>query len=369
MMRIVLFVNKFPVLSETFIVKKCLGLLKQGWDVHVVCQNSTDAANWGHFPELTAVADMRQRVHDGFSSIVQINDCLYTLDPDLIHFEFGSFAVGRMYLKEMINCKVVVHFRGFDINYFGLDQPDCYQDVWDRADGLIFVSQDLWRRALRRGCPPDKPHYCLLHGLDVSDFDANGRVHTEVAGSPQRPLRLLSTGRLVWKKGYEFGLQAVGLLQDQGIACDYHIIGAGEHETAVRAACNQLGLQAHVHFLGGVSQQRVKEELVWADLLLHPAVSEGFCLAVLEAQAMQVPIVCTDADGLPENIADGKTGFVVPRRDPAAMAEKAALLARNPALRQQLGQAGRQRVLTHFQLDAYIDAYQQIYNDILGINA
>lgn len=367
-MRIVLFVNKFPVLSETFIVKKCVGLLKQGWDVHVVCQNTADPANWDHFPELTAVADMRQRVHEGLASIVEINDRLYALDPDLIHFEFGSFAVGRMYLKEMVNCKVVVHFRGFDINYFGLDQPDCYQEVWDRADALIFVSQDLWRRALRRGCPPEKKHYCLLHGLDVVDFDANGRVHVGQVGNQQRPLRLLSTGRLVWKKGYEFGLQAVRLLQDQGVECDYRIIGAGEHETAVRTACQQLGLQDVVQFLGGVSQQRVKEELLWADLLLHPAVSEGFCLAVLEAQAMQVPVICSDADGLAENVADGVTGFVVPRRDPVAMAEKAALLAQDPQLRQQMGQAGRQRVLTHFQLDAYIEAYQQIYTELLGTN-
>ena len=365
-MRLVLFVNKFPALSQTFIVNKCVGLLRRGWDVHVLCQNTADPTNWAHFPELTDIPDMRQRVHDGFHSIVEINDRLYALDPDLIHFEFGSFAVGRIYLKEMLNCKVLVHFRGFDINYFGLDQPDCYQEVWERADALLFMSQDLWRRAQRRGCPPDKRHYCLLPGLDAADFDASSREHTQIAGSPSRPLRLLSIGRLVWKKGYEFGLQAVRSLRDQGIECEYRIIGTGEYEHAIRTTAYQLGLQEVVHFLGGVPQYRVKQELLWADILLHPAVSEGFCLAALEAQAMQVPVVCSDADGLSENVADGVTGFVVPRRNPKALVQKALLLARDPALRQTMGLAGCQRVLNHFRLDTNLDAYERIYDEVSG---
>lgn len=365
-MRLVLFVNKFPTLSQTFIVSKCLGLLRRGWDVHVVCQNTADPANWDQFPELTAMPGMRQRVHNGFKSIVEINDRLYALNPDLIHFEFGSFAVGRMYLKEMVNCKILVHFRGFDINYFGLDQPDCYQEVWERADALLFMSQDLWRRAQRRGCPPDKRYYRLLPGLDATGFDVNSREHSQIAGSPSRPLRLLSIGRLVWKKGYEFGLQAVRSLRDQGIVCEYRIIGAGEYEQAIRTTCYQLDLQEVVHFLGGIPQDRVKQELLWADVLLHPAVSEGFCLSALEAQAMQVPVVCSDADGLPENVADGLTGFVVPRRNPQALAQKALLLARDPALRQSMGQAGRQRVLSHFRFDSYLDAYERIYDEVSG---
>jgi colanic acid/amylovoran biosynthesis glycosyltransferase len=228
------------------------------------------------------------------------------------------------------------------------------------------MSQDLWRQAQRRGCPPDKRHYCLLPGLDAADFDASSREHTQIAGSPSRPLRLLSIGRLVWKKGYEFGLQAVRSLRDQGIECEYRIIGTGEYEHAIRTTAYQLGLQEVVHFLGGVPQYRVKQELLWADILLHPAVSEGFCLAALEAQAMQVPVVCSDADGLSENVADGVTGFVVPRRNPKALVQKALLLARDPALRQTMGLAGCQRVLNHFRLDTNLDAYERIYDEVSG---
>ena len=62
---------------------------------------------------------------------------------------------------------------------------------------------------------------------------------------------------------------------------------------------------------------------------------------------MEVPVVCTDADGLPEDVADGETGFV---RDPAALANELQVLASDPDLRRRMGRAGRQRVAKRFQL-------------------
>jgi len=120
-----------------------------------------------------------------------------------------------------------------------------------------------------------------------------------------------------------------------------------------------------VHLLGPMPPPAVKEKMLWADTFLHAAASEGFCNAVLEAQAMRLPVVCSDADGLAENVADGQTGFVVPRRDPDAMAAKLKLLAGDYALRQRLGEAGRQRVSTHFQLADQIAAFEKFYEQVL----
>jgi glycosyltransferase involved in cell wall biosynthesis len=104
-------------------------------------------------------------------------------------------------------------------------------------------------------------------------------------------------------------------------------------------------------------------------VLLHAAVSEGFCNAVVEAQAMALPVICTDADGLLENIVDGTTGFLAPRRDVHALADKLLLLAHDPALRQQLGQAGAERVRANFRLEDQMAAFEQLYNCTLsGLN-
>ena len=121
-----------------------------------------------------------------------------------------------------------------------------------------------------------------------------------------------------------------------------------------------------MQFLGGLSHLEVKRQMLWADAFLHAAVTEGFCNAVLEAQAMMLPVVCTDAGGLIENVLNGETGFVVPRRNPQALAEKLALLARDWELRQQMGQAGRQRVLTYFRLPDQVQAFEQFYKQVLN---
>lgn len=287
------------------------------------------------------------------------------LRPDLLHFEFGTLAASRMYLRELLGARVVVSFRGYDLNFVGLDQPDYYNEVWDRADALHLLGEDLWRRAQERGCPGDKHHVLIPPAIDTDFFTPIRIRQSDSVGTAVRPLRLLSVGRLVWKKGYEYGLEAVRLLLDEGVDCEYRIVGDGDYLEAVAFARHQLGLTDKVNLVGALEPCEVREEMEWADVFLHPAVSEGFCNAVLEAQAMMLPVVCTDADGLSENVVDGDTGFVVERRNPTALAERMTLLARDVTLRKRMGFAGRKRVDERFQLAAQISAFEKFYRELL----
>jgi colanic acid/amylovoran biosynthesis glycosyltransferase len=103
-----------------------------------------------------------------------------------------------------------------------------------------------------------------------------------------------------------------------------------------------------------------------ADVLLHAATSEGFCYVAVEAQAMQLPVVTSDADGLPENVADGVTGRVVARRDPQALCDALAELAADRELRRKLGRAGRERVLREFTVDREITEFEDFYRRVLA---
>jgi colanic acid/amylovoran biosynthesis glycosyltransferase len=407
MPRIALIAPTFPKLSETFIAAKLQALLDRGWDVHVVCGRST-RSEWSHFPSLQRRLGIRRRVHVGRPhrprwlaallllptliwlllvsprgmwrylsrgwrrfGLNTIRHCyldadLIALRPELLHFEFGALAVGRTYLKELLGCPLVVSFRGYDLNYVGLENAGYYQDLWDSADALHLLGNDLWLRARGRGCPAEKLHALIPPAIDTSFFDPGQRQHSKVVGTPGRPLRILSIGRLEWKKGYEYALQAVKMLVERGISCEYHIVGDGEYLEAVAFARHQLGLEQVVSFMGAQSPSAVKSELIWADLFLHAAVSEGFCNAVLEAQAMALPVVCSDADGLPENVAEGLSGFVVPRRDSAALAEKLARVAGDVMLRRKMAFAGRERVLRQFQQADQIAAFEQLYQLVLA---
>ena len=84
---------------------------------------------------------------------------------------------------------------------------------------------------------------------------------------------------------------------------------------------------------------------------------------------MSVPVVCSDADGLSENVSDGETGFVVPRRDPTAQADKLAILASDADLRRRFGSAGRERALSHFQIADQIRAFENLYSVVIADRA
>jgi hypothetical protein len=182
-------------------------------------------------------------------------------------------------------------------------------------------------------------------------------------------LRLLSVGRLHWKKGHDQALSAVRSLLDSGIEVSYRIVGDGDHREPTLFAIDDLDLGNHVELLGALPACDVREQLAWADVFVHPSLTEAFGVAVAEAQAMGLPVVCSDAGGLPENVEDGVTGFVVARRDSHAIAAAVARLAGDSELRGKMGRAGRERALASLSLDRQLDEFEALYEAVLAIPA
>jgi colanic acid/amylovoran biosynthesis glycosyltransferase len=395
-MRVVLVVGRFPEPSQTFIVSHLLGLLSRGVDAHVLC-SAADEQAWAAFPGLRERVGARVHVHsprerpqatlrDLLTRSLRIRGAgrlvaatrsvppaqaarrllagahLLALRPDVMHFEFGVDAVGSMWMRDLAGCPVVVSLRGYDVNYAGLDEPGYYDELWADADALHCLGEDLWGRALRRGCPADKPHRLIPPGIDTARFFPGPGRHGG-------PFVVLTVARLHWKKGYDYGLVAIRELAAAGVDVEYRVIGSGPEEAAIRAAAADLGVGGRVRLLGDRPHGRVVAELQAADVLLHPAVSEGFGNAVLEAQAAALPVVCTDADGLPENILDGVTGLVVPRRDARALGAALARLASDPALRRRMGEAGRRRASEHFDSERQIQRFVELYEDVVRTHA
>jgi colanic acid/amylovoran biosynthesis glycosyltransferase len=400
-MKIAMIVPRFPQVAETFVAARFAGLVKRGWDVRVFCASSEEA-DWRWFPELrqaglaervftrriapthlyisfalpfvamrtllSAPGRTLRYVRRGWAAYGRgvlghlIEDAaLIRFGPDVIHFEFANLAINREATAHMLGAALVVSFQGYDVNYVGLDQEGYYDTLFSSLDAAHFVSKDLLDRAKRRGFEADGRSFVVHNGIDVEAFDPSNRRHNDVCGSAQRPLRLLSVGRLHWKKGYGHALQAVRLLAESGISCTYRIVGAGDFREAILFDIHDLGLRDRVSLEGALDSDRVREAMGWADVFVHPAVSEGFGVSVTEAQAMRLPVVVADADGLRENVADGESGFVVPRRDGAALAEKLTLLAQEPELRDRMGRAASERVRSAFSLDAHVAGIGEVF--------
>lgn len=412
MAQVTLVVPTFPKVSETFIVSKFVGLADRGVDIHVAAQ-VIDMDAWACFPSLSARSDLVKRVHalrwsvgretslKASTLLLQVlgqtlqtalrymfmatkahglkavgtfyrDAAVIVTRPELIHFEFGSLAAIRPELARFLGAKMVVSFRGYDLNYVGLDDPHYYAKVWDELDAVHLLGHDLLRRAYRRGLPSTLPYALIPPSIDTHFFspaqkDDLRSDRTQHGSSDEaRPLQLLSVGRLEWKKGYEYALSAVKILRDRGTPLKFIIIGAGEYSEAVRFVVRQLGLEEVVEIRGEATQSQVRSAMISADIFVHAAVSEGFCNAVIEAQAMELPIVTSDADGLPENVEDGVTGYVVSRRSAIDMARAIEHLAQSPELRRTMGMAGRRRVLQRFRLDDQIEAFCIFYRDVLA---
>lgn len=405
-MKVLLVVPRFPQLSETFIVNKFLGLLERGCDIHVVSDRS-EREEWNRFSQLHGQPQLRNRVHTSWPlrprwlaafllpgllvwcflrrplitsrylmrgwflfgiNVVRrfyLDVEIILCQPDLIHFEFGTSGVGRMYLGDLLGCKIVASFRGHDLNFVGLDDPNYFDEVWNHVDGIHCLGADLLKRAQLRGCPPNVLTSLIPPAINTGFFNVAERIPLEV-GIPERPLRLLSVARLYWTKGYEYALQAIELIRKRGITVEYRIVGAGEYLEAIEYCRYQLGLEDTISILGAMPPEEVRKQMEWADIFIHPAVSEGFCNAVIEAQAMQLPVVCTDADGLAENVQNGVTGYVVARRDAAALADKIFVLAMDPELRERMGRAGCRRVERHFRLADQITAFEELYSQVMS---
>lgn len=403
-------VSRFPRLSETFIVTKFIGLLDAGWDVHIVCRQAA-WKDWENFTGLKERPELRKRVHSQWPhqprwvvpifwlpaflltiiraprttwrywrytwpqfgiktlKLFYLDAAVISLAPDILHFEFGALAIGQTYLKKSLGCYLSASFRGYDLNFVGLDKPDYYQPLWSTADGLHFLGQDLWQRALQCGCPPDMYHALIPPAIDMEYFERPQTMEDVTANGSGRSLRLLSVGRLEWVRGYEYAFDAIRLLKEWGLSFEYRIIGEGAYLESLAFARHEMNLENCVQFLGGQPHHVVNEAMQWADVFLHPAVSEGFGNAVLEAQAMQLPVVCSDAGGLPANVVDGQTGFVVPRRNALALAQKLFLLANDPELRRKMGKAGRERVKNYFALPGQAAAFDRFYRDLVTRHA
>jgi len=406
MKRIVLIVTVFPQVSETFIVNKFIGLLDKGWDVHIVYQ-TINKKGWRNFEACDLRKKSQGRIHcawpttpkwlaflfyplalastfllnpggtlrylirgyrylkAGVVRAFYLDASIIALNPNGIHFEFADLAVGRAHIKKLLGCAVVVSGRGADICYVGIEDPFYYKEVWETADIVHFVAMSLRRQAMARGCPESKPYQIIPSGVDTNFFSGCRRDDQNESNAAQRPFRILSVGRLMWKKGYEYALEAVRILLDSGVNYVYRIVGDGNHKKNILFYLQELGLQERVEFLGAQPPEEVRRQLCWADVFLQASVSEGLSNTVLEAQAMGLPVVCSDAGGLPECVVDGVTGFVVPRRNSNALTEKLRMLQQNPWMRKAMGQAGIQRVCAEFSLPKQIERFDRLYKTLV----
>lgn len=167
------------------------------------------------------------------------------------------------------------------------------------------------------------------------------------------PVRLFSCGRLNPCKGHADLIQAVGLLRQRGIEACLRIAGEDElggrgYRIELEALVTELGLHEAVTLLGAISEDRVRQELESAHVFVLASLHEPLGVAIMEAMAMELPVVVTEGGGVCELVDDGVNGVLAPAQQPAQLALQLERLFRDRHLAPRLGQAGRTKIVEEF---------------------
>jgi glycosyltransferase involved in cell wall biosynthesis len=145
------------------------------------------------------------------------------------------------------------------------------------------------------------------------------------------------------------------------------LIGGGPQEEELKLLVRKLDLRESVQFIGSIPHHSVPEWLNSFDIYgaLSTLDSESFGVAIIEASACGVPVIVSDAGGLPEVVVDGQTGYIVPRNNPQAAAEKIVNLINDKNARVAMGRAGREFVLKTYEWKENADRMEKLYKEII----
>jgi glycosyltransferase involved in cell wall biosynthesis len=215
----------------------------------------------------------------------------------------------------------------------------------------------------------------VYHGLDLARFPPPPAARPPRDGrDPADPLRIVTVGRAVAKKGFDDLVRALAALPS-GLHWTCTHVGGGEMLRALRAQAEAAGIGDRLDFRGALAQPDVVALLREADLFVLPSKEarsgdrDGLPNVIMEAASQGLAIVASDFAGIPEFVRDGREGALVPPGDPAALAAAIAGLAGDPERRERLGRAAFQRLSESFSAEAGLDRLAARLHACLGARA
>jgi glycosyltransferase involved in cell wall biosynthesis len=227
----------------------------------------------------------------------------------------------------------------------------------------VAISEEVRRKLLAAGVRAERLH--VIHsGVEPAAGlpGASGRAAARARFAVGDELALGIVAALETRKGHDVLWHAIARLRGDGVRLRCLVCGDGSQRSALEALARHLGIIDVVGLLG--EQRQVADVLAALDVFVLPSRYEGLGVAILEAMAMALPVVATAVGGIPETVADGRTGLLVPPEDPAALAAAIAALDRDRALAQRMGEAGRRRVIAEFSMEAMASRYERLYEAV-----
>ncbi len=227
-----------------------------------------------------------------------------------------------------------------------------------RHSAVITVSRQQREEVLQLHVPAEKVCY-VPNGIDLQNLEpayTSQQLHATLGIDLN--LRLLGiVGRLSVEKGHEYGLHAFRLLLETGTQARLLVVGDGTQSAFLQAQVKDLHIEHAVHFLGERADAR---QIIGAlDLMILPSLTEGTPNVVLEAFAYKTPVVATAVGGVPELVRNSEMGWLVPPRDPHALAQAIREALSNPEEARRRAENAYRHLLANFTVEKQVDKWEQ----------
>lgn len=287
------------------------------------------------------------------------------ISPDIIHLQWPSVIpwFEDVLLKQEI--PVVLSQRGFHSNVRPFVDENNFkylQEWYPKMAGFHSVSKAISGNGDKIWTSSKKIDNVVYTGLPLQEIPFSEKyIHSN-------PLKLISIGRVHWIKGYDYALQACSLLKEKKVPFNYTIIGgAGDEE--LQFLINDLGLDDCMVLEKRKPQKEVFKLMREASVLLMSSLEEGIPNVVVEAMAIGLPVISTDCGGVPELIDDEVEGWLVPTRNPEAMADAIEAFS-NLSLDniEEVRLAARKKVEMQHNEEQMVLGMESLYYEILGSN-
>ncbi|MGN8232551.1 glycosyltransferase [Priestia flexa] len=383
-MKIAVVVEEFPALSETFVLNQITDLIDRGHDVTIIANKKRN----------------EKKIHSNYKDYDLINKTIYYETPphklkrfkilldtdipkakmlksflynktalnlkhaylyknlkdienfDVIYCHFGTNGLIIALLKQLglIKSKLVTVFHGNDVSqYLNKQGNDIYNILFKNGDIFLTVNSYFKDKLISLRCPVSKIH---VHHMGVKTIHTEGETKS-INNFPA----ILSIGRLVEKKGFQYAIKAAKILKDKGVSFRYTIVGDGPLYDSLENMIIRYDLQKHVLLVGPKTSSEVEELLENSNIFIAPSVTasngdqEGIPMVIMEAINYHIPVISTFHSGIPELISHMNTGYLCEEKNPTAIANNIEYIINNYNYSLEMTDFAKQKLETEFNLD------------------
>lgn len=354
--------------AETQLVNLATRIKSQGLDVRVISLTSPKA--YVQELESVGISVYSLGIVHKFPDprlVYRMAHIIHTFQPQIVHSHmslsnFLTRVACRTVQVPVVICTAHSTYEG------GRFRELIYRFTDPLCDLSTQVSQAGLERYVRIKAVPRRKICHVPNGVDIERFCPNFETRCRIRKKMEFGTAFiwLAVGRFDLPKDYPNMLRAFVLVAHARSNVVLTIVGNGPlHQDMIRFAQN-LGISGQVNFLG-TGRYDVAELMNAADGYVMSSAWEGMPIVLLEASATGVPIVATDVGGNAEVVRDGEAGFLVPPKNPKALADAMIkLMALSEDQRRQMGEVGRQHIETNYSLDRVVDLWKNLYEKLLS---